>query len=552
MTTIPKRILIVGGVAGGASCAARARRLSETAEIIMFERGSFVSFANCGLPYYVGDVITDEKKLLVANADLFRQRFNIDVRLENEVIAIDRDAAQITVRNRQTDEVYQEAYEALVLAPGAAPIRPPLPGIDLPGIFALRTIPDSRRIRSWIDEHQVKQAVVVGGGFIGLEMAENLVHRGIAVTLIEAQTQVMAPLDPEMAVPVHERLRSHQVTLCLGDSVAEFKPNSQRGIDVLTQSGAAHTAELVILGIGVRPETTLAKTAGLEIGDRGGIRVNDQMQTSDPTIWAVGDVVEVKDFVTGEWTVIPLAGPANRQGRIAADVICGRDSTFRGVQGTSVCGVFGLTIASTGANEKTLQRLGWDYGKVYLHPGHHVGYYPNAKPIDLKLLFSNQDGRILGAQAVGEEGAEKRIDVIAMALQTGTTVFDLEEAELCYAPQFGAAKDPVNMAGMIAANALRGDAPLVHWQQLADLNDGLLLDVRNVDEFEAGHVEGAVNIPLPQLRDRLPELNPDQDIWVYCQVGQRGYYATRDLRLNGFNAYNLSGGFKTYQAVSSN
>jgi NADPH-dependent 2,4-dienoyl-CoA reductase/sulfur reductase-like enzyme/rhodanese-related sulfurtransferase len=551
MTTAPKRILIVGGVAGGASCAARARRLSETAEIIMFERGSFVSFANCGLPYYVGDVITDEKKLLVANADLFRQRFNIDVRLENEVIAIDRDAAQITVRNRQTDEVYQKDYDALVLAPGAAPIRPPLPGIDLPGIFALRTIPDSRRIREWIDQHQVKQAVVVGGGFIGLEMAENLVHRGIGVTLIEAQPQVMAPLDPEMAVPVHGRLRSHNVTLCLGDSVAEFKPNSRSGIDVLTQSGASHTAELVILGIGVRPETTLAKTAGLEIGDRGGIRVNDQMQTSNPNIWAVGDAVEVKDFVTGEWTVIPLAGPANRQGRIAADVICGRDSTFRGVQGTAVCGVFGLTIASTGANEKTLQRLGWDYSKVYLHPGHHVGYYPNAKPIDLKLLFSNQDGQILGAQAVGEEGAEKRIDVIAMALQTGATVFDLEEAELCYAPQFGAAKDPVNMAGMIAANALRGDAPLVYWQQLADLNGGLLLDVRNVDEFEAGHVEGAVNIPLAQLRDRLPELNPEQEIWVYCQVGQRGYYATRALRLNGFNACNLSGGFKTYQSVSS-
>ncbi|MBE9182362.1 FAD-dependent oxidoreductase [Oculatella sp. LEGE 06141] len=551
MTSNPKRILIVGGVAGGASCAARARRLSETAEITMFERGAFVSFANCGLPYYVGDVITDEKKLLVANADLFRQRFNIDVRLENEVMAIDRTTRQITVKNRKTDEVYQESYDALVLAPGAAPIRPPLPGIDLPGIFALRTIPDSRRIREWIDTHQVKQAVVVGGGFIGLEMAENLVHRDIAVTLIEAQSQVMAPLDPEMVAPVHDRLRSHQVTLCLGDSVAEFKPNANGGIDVLTKSGATHAAELVILGIGVRPETALAKDAGLEIGDRGGIRVNDQMQTSDPNIWAVGDAIEVKDFVTGEWTVIPLAGPANRQGRIAADVICGRDSTFRGVQGTSVCGVFGLTIASTGANEKTLKRLGWDYGKVYLHPGHHVGYYPNAKPIDLKLLFSNQDGRILGAQAVGEDGTEKRIDVIAMALQTGATVFDLEEAELCYAPQFGAAKDPVNMAGMIAANALRGDAPLVHWQQLENLEDKRLLDVRSVDEFAVGHVEGAVNIPLPELRDRLLELNPDQEIWVYCQVGQRAYYATRALRLNGFNAYNLSGGFKTYQAVSS-
>lgn len=550
MTIEQKRILIVGGVAGGASCAARARRLSETAEIIMFERGPFVSFANCGLPYYVGDVITDEKKLLVANADLFRQRFNIDVRLENEVIAIARDTQHITVKNRKTDEVYQESYDALVLAPGAAPIRPPLPGIDLPGIFALRTIPDSRRIRQWIDTHQVKQAVVVGGGFIGLEMAENLVHRGIAVTLIEAQSQVMAPLDPEMVTPVNHRLRSHNVTLCLGDSVAEFTANSQGSIDVSTKSGATYTAELVILGIGVRPETALAKAAGLEIGDRGGIRVNEQMQTSDPNIWAVGDAIEVKDFVTGEWAVIPLAGPANRQGRIAADAISGRDSTFRGVQGTSVCGVFGLTIAATGANEKMLKRLGWDYGKVYLHPGHHVGYYPNAKPIDLKLLFSRQDGRILGAQAVGEEGTEKRIDVIAMALQMGATVFDLEEAELCYAPQFGAAKDPVNMAGMIAANALRGDAPLVHWQQLGDLDDALLLDVRNVDEFAAEHVEGAVNIPLSELRDRLHELNPDQEIWVYCQVGQRAYYASRTLRLNGFNAYNLSGGFKTYRAIA--
>lgn len=552
MTTDRKRILIIGGVAGGASCAARTRRLSETAEIIMFERGSFVSFANCGLPYYVGDVITDEKKLLVANAALFRQRFNIDVRLENEVIAIDRAATQITVKNRQTGEVYQESYDALVLAPGAAPIRPMLPGIDLPGIFALRTIPDSRRIREWIADHQVKQAVVVGGGFIGLEMAENLVHRGIEVTLIEAQSQVMAPLDPEMVAPVHERLRSHHVTLCLGDSVAGFEPCINGGISVSTKSGGTHTADLVILGIGVRPETTLAKAAGLEIGDRGGIRVNAQMQTSDPKIWAVGDVVEVQDFVTGEWTVIPLAGPANRQGRIAADVICGRDSTFRGVQGTSVCGLFGLTIASTGVNEKTLQRLGWDYGKVYLHPGHHVSYYPNAKPIDLKLLFSNQNGRIFGAQAVGEEGAEKRIDVIAMALQTGATVFDLEEAELCYAPQFGAAKDPVNMAGMIAANALRGDAPLVHWQQLADLNGRLLLDVRNVNEFAAGHVKGAVNIPLSQLRGRMRELKPDREIWVYCQVGQRAYYATRVLRLNGFNAHNLSGGFKTYQAIAEN
>ncbi|MFN5564850.1 MAG: FAD-dependent oxidoreductase [Pseudanabaena sp.] len=555
MSTDRKRILIIGGNAGGASCAARSRRLSETAEIIVFEQGLFVSFANCGLPYYIGDVITDEKKLLVANVDLFRDRFNIDVRLENEVTAIDREAMQITVKNHQTGVVYQESYDALVLAIGAAPIRPPLAGIDLKGIFVVRTIPDSRQIRAWIDDHHAKQAVIVGGGFIGLEMSENLVNRGLEVTLIESQSQVMSPLDPEMVVTVQEKMRSHHVNLVLGDSVAKFSPNPDLGADggivVTTKSGTTHQADIVILGIGVRPETALAKAAGLEIGDRGGIRVNEQMQTSDPKIWAVGDAVEVKDFVTGEWTLIPLAGPANRQGRIAADVICeAHPSSFRGVQGTSVCGTFGLTIASTGVNEKTLKRLGWEYEKVYLHPIHHAGYYPDAKPIDLKLLFSKQDGRILGAQAVGEEGVEKRIDAIAIAMQMGATVFDLEEAELCYAPQFGSAKDPVNMAGMIAANFLRGDAPLVHWEQLSDLDGRLLLDVRGVDEFAAGHSLGAVNIPLPQLRDRLNELNPEQEIWVYCQVGQRGYYATRILRLNGFKAYNLSGGFKTSQAFS--
>jgi len=550
MTTDRKRILIIGGNAGGASCAARSRRLSETAEIIIFEQGSFVSFANCGLPYYIGDVITDEKKLLVANVALFRDRFKIDVRLENEVMAINCEAMQITVKNRQTGAIYQESYDALVLATGAAPIIPPLAGIDLTGIFVVRTIPDSRQIRAWIDEHQAKRAVVVGGGFIGLEMAENLVNRGIEVTLIESQSQVMSPLDPEMVVSVQETMRSHHVNLVLGDSVSKFERNDH-GIAVTTKSGATHTADIVILGIGVRPETALAKAAGLEIGDRGGIRVNECMQTSDRKIWAVGDAVEVKDFVTGEWTLIPLAGPANRQGRIAADVICEAcSSTFRGVQGTSVCGAFGLTIASTGVNEKTLKRLGWEYEKVYLHPIHHAGYYPDAKPIDLKLLFSKEDGRILGAQAVGEEGVEKRIDAIAIALQMGATIFDLEEAELCYAPQYGSAKDPVNIAGMIAANFLRGDAPLVHWDQLSDLDGRLLLDVRGVDEFAAGHSLGAMNIPLPQLRDRLNELNPEQEIWVYCQVGQRGYYATRILSLNGFKAYNLSGGFKTSQAFS--
>jgi len=552
MTKKKKRILIIGGVAGGASCAARARRLSETAEIIMFDRGGFVSFANCGLPYYIGDVITDEKKLLVANVELFKNRLNIEVRLENEVLEIDRKKSEIVVKNLKTNQIYREHYDALVLSPGASPIRPPLPGIDLPGIFSLRTIPDSRLIREWIVKQNVKNAVIVGGGFIGLEMTENLVHRGIKVTLLEMLPQVMPPFDIEMVEPVHEYLREKGVELFLGDGVTGFETNNEAnnsGLIVSTKSGKKHTTDLVILALGVRPEIQLAKNADLEIGERGGIRVNKKMRTNDKKIWAVGDAVEVQDFVTKEWTLIPLAGPANRQGRIAADAIFGRTSQFRGTQGTSVCGIFDLIIASTGASEKTLKRLDIDYEKVYLHPAHHVGYYPGAKPIDLKLLFSPKNGKILGAQAIGEAGVEKRIDVIAMAIQTRATIFDLEQAELCYSPQFGAAKDPVNFAGMIAGNALRGDAPLTQWQYLPT-EDAVILDVREVSEFEGGHVEGAVNIPLPKLRDRVDELPKDREIWVYCQVGQRAYYATRILRLNGFNAKNITGGFKTYQTLT--
>ena len=542
------RILIVGGVAGGASCAARARRLSEEAEIIIFDRGQFVSFANCGLPYYVGDLISDEKKLLVANANLFQSRFNIQVRLEHEVIGIDPAAQTIQVKNLQTGDLLSEPYDALVLSPGAAPIRPPFPGLELPGIFALRTIPDSRRIRGWIEAHRVKRAVVVGGGFIGMEMSENLMHRGIQVTLLEKLPQVMPPFDAEMMTAVHTHLREKGVDICLSNGVKGFVANEADGLIVQTESGDDYLADLVILAIGVRPETALAEQAGLQLGDRGGIRVNAQMQTSDPHIWAVGDAIEVQDVVTKDWTLVPLAGPANRQGRIAADAIMGCNTQFRGVQSTSVCGIFDMTAACTGASEKTLKRAGIPYAKVYLHPGHHVSYFPGAHPIDIKLLFSPDDGRILGAQAIGYEGTEKRIDVMAIALQAGLTVFDLEEAELCYAPQFGAAKDPVNFAGMIAANALRGDAPVVYWEHLS-AEQVMLLDVRNPDEFEAGHVANAVNIPLPELRDRLSELPEQQDIWVYCQVGQRAYYATRVLRQCGYNAYNLTGGYKTQQAM---
>jgi len=549
------RVLIVGGVAGGASCAARARRLSEKAEIIIFERGSYVSFANCGLPYYVGDVITDERDLLIATPEIFKKRFNIEVRLRSEVRSIDREKHEIEIRNGGTGKVYREKYDALVLATGAAPVRPPLPGIDLSGIFSLRTIPDSRRIREQITERKAKRAVVVGGGFIGLETTENLVRRGISVTIVEMLEQVMPPIDPEMAVPIQEHLTANGVSLCLGDGVAGFEQDPVGNtISVITKSGGRYICDMVLLAIGVHPEITLAKEAGLEIGRLGGIRVNDQMFTSDERIWAVGDAVEARDFVSGEWSLFPLAGVANRQGRIAADVILGREARFRGVQGTIVCKVFNVTVAATGMSEKSLNRRKLSgqeghYEKIYLHPGHHVNYYPGAKPITMKLTFSTEDGRVLGAQAVGEEGVEKRIDVIAMAIQQGATVFDLEEAELCYAPQFGAAKDPVNIAGMIAANALRGDAPVAHWADVRS-SQAYVLDVRERHEFALGHVEGANNIPLHSLRGSMSELPRDREILVYCAVGLRSYYASRALRLNGFSARNISGGVKTYHAAS--
>ena len=546
-----KKIVIIGGVAGGASCAARCRRLDETAEILLLDRGPYVSFANCGLPYYVGDVIKDESKLLLASEALFRDRFNIEVRTRHEAVAIDRDKREIEVRELATGRVYRESYDALVLSPGAMAVRPPLPGIDLLGIFVMRSIPDSRDVRAWIDAKQAKSAVVVGGGFIGLEMAENLAHRGLSVTVVEMLNQVMPPLDPEMAQPVQQHMEAHGIKMALGDGVAGFETNEAGQLVVRTKSGAAHAGDLVILAIGVRPETALAKAAGLELGERGGIRVDDQMHTSDPHIWAVGDAVETRDIITGQATLIPLAGPANRQGRIAADVICGRDSRFRGVQGTAICGVFDIAVASTGASEKALQRAGiTDYDKVYLHPNQHVGYYPGAKQINLKLIFRKSDGRILGAQAVGEADVARRIDVIATAIQFGGTVYDLEEAELCYAPQFGGAKDPVNFAGMIASNALRGDNPLADWGQLG--SDGaFLLDVRDPDEFEEGHIPGAVNLPLNEIRSRIEELPRDREISIYCGVGQRAYYATRILLQNGYHARNLAGGIRTYKQIAA-
>jgi NADPH-dependent 2,4-dienoyl-CoA reductase/sulfur reductase-like enzyme/rhodanese-related sulfurtransferase len=544
------RILVVGGVAGGASCAARARRLSEEAEIIIFDRGPYVSFANCGLPYYVGSVIEDEEDLLVATPELFRERFNIDVRLQSEVLAIDRRAGEIEVRELATGRLYREPYDALVLSPGATPIRPPLPGIDLPGIFPLRTIPDSRHIRAWIEEHRAGRAVIVGGGYIGMEMTENLVHRGLEVTVVEMQSQVMPNMDPEMAAQIHAHLEEVPVSVLLNEAVVGFAQQPDGTLQVDLRSGEKIKADIVILSVGVRPEIGLAKQAGLEIGELGGIRVDGRMRTSDERIWAVGDAVEVRDFVTGRWALIPLAGPANRQGRIAADVILGRDRCFRGIQGTAVCEVLGLTVAATGSSEKRLKSLGlWgnppEYEKIYLHPGHHAGYYPGAERITLKLIFSRVDGRVVGAQAVGREGVEKRIDVIAMAIQKGATVFDLEEAELCYAPQFGSAKDPVNQAGMIAGNVMRGDAHVAHWEDVPG-TDAFILDVRDPEEYEEGHVKGATNIPLYELRRRRDELPRDREIWAYCYVGQRSYYASRALMQYGFDARNITGGFRSW------
>ena len=544
-----KRVVIVGGVAGGATCAARLRRLDENAEIVVLDRGHYVSFANCGLPYYVGNVIQDEAKLLLATPALFKDRFCIEVRLRNEVTAIDREARTLFVRDLETGLEYRESYDALVLSPGAAPICPPWPGVDLPGIFTLRTIPDSREIKNWIENRKPNKAVVVGGGFIGLEMAENLAHRGIAVTIVELANQVMPPLDPEMAEYAKQRLESHGVNLLLGDGVAEFAQGRNEGLIVRTKGGAAFEADLVVLAIGVRPETNLARDASLEMGQRGGIRVDSQMRTSDPHIWAVGDAVEVRNRVTGQWELVPLAGPANRQGRVAADAICGREVRFDGVQATAVCGFFGLTVALTGATEKALHRAEMmDYQSIYLHPNQHVGYYPGAQAIHLKLLFRKSDGLVLGAQGVGEEGVERRIDVIANAIQMKATVFDLEEAELCYAPQYGAAKDPVNLAGMIAANVLRGDADLAPWNDL-DSTLAFLLDVREPHEFNAGSIPDSVNIPLGQLRSRLRELPQSEEIWVTCGVGQRAYYACRILAQHGFRARNLSGGYSTFRVL---
>jgi NADPH-dependent 2,4-dienoyl-CoA reductase/sulfur reductase-like enzyme/rhodanese-related sulfurtransferase len=560
------KVIIVGGVAGGASCAARLRRLDESCEIVLVERGPYMSYANCGLPYHIGEVIERESSLLVASAEVFRAQFGIDARVLTEAVDVDPQARTVQLRNVETGAVTTESYDALVLSPGARTVRPPIPGIDLPGIFEVRTVPDARAIKEWITRGTTfltgmdsysgwqtvrpkKHAVVVGGGFIGLETAENLAHVGFEVTVVEMADQVLLPLDPEFGRVAADRLEQHGVRVALGDGVASFEAGEgQTALVVTTRSGARYPADVVIVSLGVRPDTTLATAAGLEIGERGGIRVDEHMRTSDPHIYAVGDAIEVRDFQTGEWTLMALAGPANRQGRIAAEVICGRDSRFRGVQGTAVIGLFGSTLAWTGQNEKSLVRRGdADYEKVYLFPNSHAGYYPGAKPTVMKVLFRTSDGRLLGAQAAGEDGVDKRIGHLAMAIQFGATVYDLEESELCYAPPFGSAKDPVNFAGMVAADVLRGDMPLTHWFANPD---ALVLDVRSDPELAVEGVEGAVHIPLDQLRARLAELPGDREIAVLCRSAQRAYYATRILVQHGFDAKVLSGGMLSHAMLA--
>lgn len=546
------RIVIIGGVAGGASAAARARRLSESAKITLIERGEYVSFANCGLPYHIAGTIPERSRLLVQTPESLYANFRIDVRVKTEAIRIDRERKEVFVRNVENGKEETIPYDKLILSPGAEPVRPPIPGSDSPRVRVLRSMADMDAIIKVLDTDKPERAVIIGAGYIGLEMAEALRERKIDVSLIEMTAQVMGPIDHEMASPLHQHLQLHGVDLRLETSVTGLVDQGDK-IKAQLSTGEEIECGIVIMAIGVRPETGLARSTGLTIGERGGILVNDHMLTNDPDIYAVGDAVEVVDFVGGYQTLVPLAGPANRQGRIAADNALGRDSAYNGTQGTGICKVFDLAVGMTGANEKTLKRAGTDYEKVYVHPANHATYYPGASPVSLKLLFEPKEGKILGAQAVGTDGVDKRIDVLAVAIRAGLTVFDLEEMELSYAPPFGSAKDVVNLAGFVASNVIRGDLQLVYAEELMDLRDDqMVLDVRKPFEIAAGTVPGAVNIPLDELRDRVNELPKDKEILILCGVGQRAYVACRTLSQLGFNCRDIAGGFKTYSAVAHN
>ncbi|MCC8253241.1 FAD-dependent oxidoreductase [Vibrio campbellii] len=561
------KIVIIGGVAGGASAAARARRLSEDAEIIMFERGPFVSFANCGLPYHIGGDIQERSKLLLQTPESFLARFNVDVRVMNEVVSINRQDKTVTVKNLLDGSEYQESYDFLLLSPGAGPVVPPIPGIDNPLTHSLRNIPDMDRIIKTLETNKVEHATVVGGGFIGLEMMEAFHQLGVKTTLVEMADQVMTPVDREMAGFAHAEIREKGIDLRLGVALSSVEyvanqsiANIEAGEDDTHQhlqgkltlslsNGDQLDTDIMIMAIGVRPETKLAQEAGLQIGSLGGIYTNEYMQSSDPSIYAVGDAVEEKDFVTGEQTLVPLAGPANRQGRMAADNMLGRQETYQGTQGTAICKIFDLAVASTGKNEKQLKRDNITYEKVYVHTASHASYYPGAETVSFKMLFDPATGKILGAQAVGKDGVDKRIDVMAVAQRAGMTVEQLQHLELTYAPPYGSAKDVINQAAFVANNIIKGDATAIHFDEIDNLSENqVLLDVRNPGELESvGFIEGAINIPVDQLRQRMNELPKDKEIVIYCQVGLRGNVAYRQLVNSGFKARNLLGGYRTYK-----
>jgi len=546
---MPLKICIVGGVAGGATAAARLRRLDENATIIMFEKGEHVSFANCGLPYYIGEVIPDKESLFLQTPEKMHERYNIDVRVNSEVTKINPHSKTIEVKDLISQKTYTEAYDKLLISPGGEPLKPPIPGIESDRIFTLKNIPDTFKIKDFVDYASPKSAVVVGAGFIGLEMAENLFLRGVNTTVVELLDHVIAPLDYEMASIVHQHMKSIGIELYLKDAVESFSQDGS-SLNVVLRSGKTIKTDMVILSVGVKPETKLAKDAGIALGTTGGIKTNLNMQTSIEDIYAVGDAVEVIDFISGKPALIPLAGPANKQARIAANNIMGIKEEFHGVQGTSIVKVFDMTVAMTGNNEKRLRESNIDFEKSITHSSSHAGYYPNASSMSLKLLFEKSSGKLLGAQIIGFDGVDKRIDVIATAIRAKMSVYDLEKLELAYAPPYSSAKDPVNMAGFVASNILKNHNPVVHWDKLTTLDKAntILLDVRTKEEFDLGTINGAVNIPVDELRSRIEELPKDKAIVVFCQIGLRAYLAVKILSANNFEkVFNLSGGYKTYE-----
>ncbi len=547
------KTIIVGGVAGGASAAARLRRLDENAEIIMLERGAYISYANCGLPYYVGGEITDKNQLTLQTPESFHARFAVDVRIRHEVTAINFQAQTVQIHDLAGDRFYEEAYDRLILSPGAEPVRPPLPGIDDSRIFTLRTIPDTYRIHDYIPQNAPKSAIVVGAGFIGLEMAENLVRAGLSVSIVEFADHILAPLDYDIAAHLHHYLRSKGIQLYLKHGVKSFHSTAET-ICAELDNGVSLTADLVLLAVGVRPETTIAKTAGLQLNAKGAIVVDEHMRTSAENIYAVGDAIEIKNFVTNNAGYVPLAGPANKQGRIAADNICGIESRYSGTQGSSVLKLFDVTAASTGLNERAAKEAGLAYDKVCLYPASHATYYPGADSLTMKVLFEKPSGRILGAQILGTEGADKRTDVLAAAIRAGMTAYDLTELELCYAPPFSSAKDPVNMAGFMIENILTDKVEQFYWDDVAKIlqdENAVLLDVRTDAEYAAGNISGSLHIPLHTLRDRVTELDSSKKIYVHCQSGLRSYVACRILSQKGFACANLAGGYSFYETVIS-